>query len=159
MEYSWRLFTLDGTKTFLYQRLVYPYNSVRKSLQQLLSRPGFWDKCQEWKKQVFLNYVKTYTKEICGRSYHQLACSTGCNDTWPGQVLKFFSHCFKVKSMSAVKWTGFQNTPNAMHMDLLLNSGVTHLTYLDPRVLFQVRELSQFVHLEKQLTREKLFWQ
>ena len=38
-------------------------------------------------------------------------------------------------------------------MDLLLNSGVTHLTYLDPRVLFQVRELSQFVHLEKQLMK------
>ena len=30
-----------------------------------------------------------------------LACTTGCNDTRPGQVLKFFRHCFKVKSMSA----------------------------------------------------------
>jgi len=31
-----------GTKTFLYPRMVYPYNSVIKSLQVLLSRPGFW---------------------------------------------------------------------------------------------------------------------
>ena len=29
-----------------------------------------------------------------------LACTTGCNDTRPGQVLKFVRHCFKVKSTS-----------------------------------------------------------
>lgn len=29
-----------------------------------------------------------------------LACTTGCNDTRPGQVLKFFRHCFKVKLKS-----------------------------------------------------------
>lgn len=30
-----------------------------------------------------------------------LACTTGCKDTRPGQVLKFICHCFKVKSKSA----------------------------------------------------------
>ena len=48
-----------GTKTFFYQRMVYLYNSVIKSLQQLLRRSGFWNKCQEWRKQVLPNNVKT----------------------------------------------------------------------------------------------------
>ena len=36
----------------------------------------------------------------CARPYESLACTTGCNDTRPGQVLKFSCHCVKVKSMS-----------------------------------------------------------
>ena len=48
-----------GSKTFLYPRMVYPYNSVTKSLQLFLNRPGFWDKCQEWRKQTFPDGVKT----------------------------------------------------------------------------------------------------
>ena len=48
-----------GSMTFLYPRMVYPYNSVTKSLQLFLSRPGFWEKCQEWRKQIFPDDVKT----------------------------------------------------------------------------------------------------
>lgn len=29
--------------------MVFPYNSLIKSLQILLNRPGFWEKCQEWR--------------------------------------------------------------------------------------------------------------
>ena len=39
--------------------MVYPYTSVIKSLQELLKRPGFWDKCQESRKQVFADNIKT----------------------------------------------------------------------------------------------------
>lgn len=39
--------------------MVYPYTSVIKSLQELLKRPGFWGKCQEWRKQVFPDNIKT----------------------------------------------------------------------------------------------------
>ena len=38
-----------GEKTILYPRMVFPYNSLIKSLQTLLNRPGFWEKCQEWR--------------------------------------------------------------------------------------------------------------
>ena len=48
-----------GTKTFLYPRMVYPYNSIVKSLQRLLARPGLWNKCQEWRNQVSSANVKT----------------------------------------------------------------------------------------------------
>lgn len=39
--------------------MVYPYNSVVKSLQVLLKRPGFWEKCQEWRKQSLPDNVRT----------------------------------------------------------------------------------------------------
>lgn len=39
--------------------MVYPYNSVVKSLQVLLKRPGFWEKCQEWRKQTVPDNVRT----------------------------------------------------------------------------------------------------
>ena len=39
--------------------MVYPYNSVVKSLQVLLKRPGFWEKCQEWRKQTLPDNVRT----------------------------------------------------------------------------------------------------
>lgn len=48
-----------GTNMFLYPRMVYPYNSVVKSLQVLLKRPGFWEKCQEWRKQTLPDNVRT----------------------------------------------------------------------------------------------------
>ena len=38
--------------------MVYPYNSVVKSLQVLLKRPGFWEKCQEWRKQTLPDNVR-----------------------------------------------------------------------------------------------------
>jgi len=37
------------TKTLLYPRMVFPYNSLTKHLQMLLNKPGFWSKCQEWR--------------------------------------------------------------------------------------------------------------
>ena len=38
--------------------MVYPYNSVVKSLQVPLKRPGFWEKCQEWRKQTLPDNVR-----------------------------------------------------------------------------------------------------
>ena len=32
--------------------MVFPYHSLTKSLQNLLNRPGFWNKCQEWRSKV-----------------------------------------------------------------------------------------------------------
>ena len=48
-----------GSKTFLYPRMVYSYNSVTKSLQLFLSRPRFWEKFEECRKQIFPDGVKT----------------------------------------------------------------------------------------------------
>ena len=79
-----------GTKTFLYPRMVYPYNSVIKSLQQLLRRPGFWDKCQEWRKQVLPNNVKTDIYQ--GNVWKELS-STG-----------FLSHVNSLAVMLNVDW-------------------------------------------------------
>lgn len=39
--------------------MVYPYNSLVKSLQVLLKRTGFFEKCQEWRKQTFPDNIKT----------------------------------------------------------------------------------------------------
>ncbi|XP_068716184.1 uncharacterized protein [Montipora foliosa] len=47
------------TVSLVYPKMVYPYNSVIRSLQQLFGRPGFWMKCQEWRKQIFPGNVKT----------------------------------------------------------------------------------------------------
>ena len=79
-----------GTKTFLYPRMVYPYNSVIKSLQQLLRRPGFWDKCQEWRKQVLPNNIKTDIYQ--GNVWKELS-STG-----------FLSHVNSLAVMLNVDW-------------------------------------------------------
>ena len=48
-----------GSKTFLYPRMVYPYNSIVKSLERLLARPGFWAKIQEWRNQTSPAAVKS----------------------------------------------------------------------------------------------------
>ena len=79
-----------GAKTFLYPMMVYPYNSVIKSLQQLLRRPGFWDKCQEWRKQVLPNNVKT---DIYQRNVLKELSSTG-----------FLSHVNSLAVMLNVDW-------------------------------------------------------
>ena len=79
-----------GSKTFLYPRMVYPYNSVTKSLQLFLSRPGFWEKCQEWRKQIFPDDVKTDIYQ--GNVWKELS-STG-----------FLSHINSLAVMLNVDW-------------------------------------------------------
>lgn len=79
-----------GSKTFLYPRMVYPYNSVTKSLQVFLSRPGFWDRCQEWRKQIFPDGVKTDIYQ--GNVWKELS-STG-----------FLSHINSLAVMLNVDW-------------------------------------------------------
>ena len=73
-----------GSKTFLYPRMVYPYSSVTKSLQLFLSTPGFWEICQEWRKQVFPDGVKT--------------------DIYQGNVLKELSSTGSLAVMLNVDW-------------------------------------------------------
>ena len=71
-------------------RMVYPYHSVIKSLQQLLNRRGFWDKCQEWRKQVLPGNVKTDIYQ--GNVWKELS-STG-----------FLSHVNSLARMLNVDW-------------------------------------------------------
>ena len=66
------------------------FNSVTKSLQLFLSRPGFWEKCQKWRKQIFSDNVKTDIYQ--GNVWKELS-STG-----------FLSHINSLAVMLNVDW-------------------------------------------------------
>ena len=51
-------------KTILIPRKLYPYRPVKKSLEILLNRPGFMDKCEKWRSRRNNQQASEYLGDV-----------------------------------------------------------------------------------------------